>query len=144
MKNIFWLYCSICHKWALITKMSIQLSMIIEAQTMKIANDHRKVKWYWTCGHVDNTSTKVTKYGISFAWVLCQIHFTCFPSSLCQISKSTLLIFLFGYFVKLILILCQVHIPKSPIPNYQNKQCQISKYTSTCECLQWASSCLQI
>jgi hypothetical protein len=53
-------------------------------------------------------------YGIMFAWVFGEVHFSHFPSPLCKILNSSLL---FDYVAKLISIICHFHIAKSAFPN---------------------------
>jgi len=63
----------------------------------------------------------IVDYGIMFAWVFGEVHFSHFLNPLCQFPKFSLL---FDYVAKLISIIChfhivkhKVHIAKSAFPN---------------------------
>jgi len=61
------------------------------------------------------------KYGISFAPLFCQFHFTCFPIPLCQMYKSMLL---FGYFAELTSLVAKFTLQSK----LQSEQCSIAKF----------------
>ncbi len=74
--------------WKMDINDSLFPSMMPNSPSHLQAHFEEFTKFSLSCHYLYDPGSWPPMYGIPFAQVFCQVHFTCFPSPLCQIVKS--------------------------------------------------------